>query len=431
MKVSPARSAAFDVLYRIEAEKAFSSVLLPIVEAKLPANDRGLCHEITLGVLRNKLYLDRVIDELSKGRKLDLEVRIALQIGLFQLIFLDRIPEHSAINESVEIVSRARKTSAKGFVNALLRSYQRAPTVPTYRDEIDAISVSTSHPRWLVERWSGHFGIEQARALCEANNRPPALNFRLVGNENEKRETFNELNSLHGLRPSEFIDGCFTAERMGSELQMLSDSDKIYFQDEGSQLVAKAVIDEAGSRVLDACAAPGGKTTMIAAAGAKVVIAGDVRSVRVQRLRETCSRHGTDVSILQYDAEIALPFEPRSFDTVFVDAPCSGTGTFRHNPEIRYSIGQADFKELSDKQLRILQNASELVKRGGKLVYATCSLESEENEGVSERFLQAEPSFEHVPAKVPARFLTPGGFGRTSPHRDGMDGFFVAVFERN
>ena len=432
MKISPARAAAFDVLCRIETENAFSSALLPVFEETLAANDRGLCHEITLGVLRRKLFLDRLIDDLSKGRKLDAEVRIALQIGLFQMIFLDRIPPHSAINESVELVARAKKISAKSFVNALLRSYQRNAVEPTFEDEIDKISISTSHPRWLVERWINQFGFGEASALCEANNCPPALSFRLVGSDRERQETLADLASLDGLRPSKLVEGCFAVEKMSEKLASLSDRNRIYFQDEGSQFVANAVVAEGGSRILDVCAAPGGKTTMIASSGDKNVVAGDIHFSRAQRLRETCGKHWmAGVSVVQYDAENMIPFEPSSFDTVFVDAPCSGTGTIRHNPEIRYSTEPDDIHQLSSKQLRILKNASELVKPGGRLIYSTCSLESEENEAVCDRFLREPLGFELTVPKVPPRFLTSAGFARTFPHRDDLDGFFIAVFRLN
>jgi 16S rRNA (cytosine967-C5)-methyltransferase len=429
MKVSPARAAALDALLRIETENAFSSIVLPLVEANLSPNDRSLCHETTLGVLRRKLYLDHLIDELSNGRKLDAEVRVALRIGLFQMLFLDRVPAHSAINEGVELVSRAKKSSAKGFVNALLRKFQREPFDPKYNDSVEEISILTSHPRWLVERWISRFGIDETRALCESNNRTPILSFRLVGTEKEKSETLGELEPNPNLRRSEFVDGCFLASRIDGDLLKLAEAGRIYFQDEGSQLVANAVIAEGGSRILDVCAAPGGKTTVIASATNTSVVAGDIRGSRVQRLRDLCEKQkAANVSIVQYDAESSLPFDEASFDSVFVDVPCSGTGTIRHNPEIRYSLASSDLEELSDKQLRILRNASEMVKPGGTLIYSTCSMETEENEVVCERFLREGLGLGTEPPKVPSRFITSQGFARTSPHRDDMDGFFIAVF---
>ena len=180
MSISPARKAAFDILLKIERDNAFSSVLLPQYEAGLNEKDRGLCHEIVLGVLRRKLFLDRLIDQRAKDRKLDTEVRTAIRIGLFQLLYLDRVPAYSSVNESVELTRRAKKTSAAGFVNALLRGFQRQMPVPVFTDEIDRISIETSHPRWLIEKWIGQFGLERARNIAEANNETPRLSFRLT-----------------------------------------------------------------------------------------------------------------------------------------------------------------------------------------------------------------------------------------------------------
>lgn len=396
MNISRARTAAFDILMRIEKDGSFSSALLPQFEEVLSEKDRALCHELTLGVLRRKLYLDAIIDSLSKGKRIDLEIRVSLWLGLFQLIELDRIPAHAAIDESVNLVLRAKKRSAKGFVNAVLRTFQRDPLVPQFDNSIEELCITTSHPQWLVERWIGQFGFEQTEGLCKANNERPVAAFRILQAENGQ-----------------------------------SGNDNIYFQDEGSQLVANAVIAEGGKLVLDVCAAPGGKTTMIAGGGATRITAGDVHPNRIRLLSETCERlRCTNVDIVRFNATQKFPFSALSFDTVFVDAPCSGTGTIRHNPEIRYSLTYSDIQELSRKQLTILQNASEQVRKGGELVYSTCSLEREENELICEDFVRANPQFTQSEPRVPDRFLTPGGFARTFPQRDQMDGFFIAVFER-
>jgi len=158
MNISPARIAAFEILAKIETEKAFSSVLLPIYEEKLEAKDRALCHEITLGTLRKQIYLDRVIERLTNGKKLDAVVRVILRSAIYQLGFLDKIPAHAAINDAVNLVQKAKKTSAKGLVNASLRRYQREKIELSFTDEIERISVETSHPRWLIERWNNQFG---------------------------------------------------------------------------------------------------------------------------------------------------------------------------------------------------------------------------------------------------------------------------------
>ena len=427
MKISPARKAAFDVLLRVERDAAFSSALLPQFESQLNEKDRGLCHELTLGVLRRKLYLDAFIEQLSSGKRIDIEIRIALQLALFQLLFLDRIPAHSAINESVELAAYAKKSSAKGFVNALLRSMQRGHPKLSFENDAERISIESSHPRWLVDKWIAEFGLESAEAICLANNKTPSLAFRAIGKEPEPIEN---LISTGAIRASEAVKNCFIATHFNTELRRLADEGSIYCQDEGSQLVAQCVIDIAARRVLDVCAAPGGKTSMIATSAEAFVVAGDLHFSRVERLKATCQNQSANVQVVQLDATGCLPFVAQSFDTVLVDAPCSGTGTIRHNPEIRYSITKTDIDELSCKQLLILENASDTVANGGRLIYSTCSLECEENEEVCALFLQRHSEFSPELPRADRRFHTSENFARTFPDRDDMDGFFMAVFRR-
>ena len=214
MNISRARAAAFDVLLRIEAEKSFSSALLPVYEESLSPADSSLCHELTLGTLRRQIYLDRVIDHFAGGKKLDTAVRVALRLGLYQLLFLDRVPDYSAINESVGLVQRAKKTSAKGFVNAILRRATREKIDLQFADEIDRISVETSHPQWLIEKWTGEFGIGETELLAAANNEIPRPAFRLTRLAVEIDDAVKE-----SWRRSEYVDGCFTAARSDAELR--------------------------------------------------------------------------------------------------------------------------------------------------------------------------------------------------------------------
>lgn len=413
MKISPARLAAFDVLRRIETDRAFSSVLLPAYEEKLSPPDRALCHELVLGVLRRQMLLDEVIRGFAGSKKLDTAVRIALRLGAYQLLFLEKIPAYSAINESVNLVQRAKKTSAKGFVNAILRRVGE-----TQIPEVD-IAVETSHPAWLIEKWQNEFGLDEAKRIAAANNSVATSAFRFIGEASGEFEK------------SEFVASCYLTRSITSELREKADRGEIYFQDEASQLVAHAVADGVGSSFFDVCAAPGGKTTQIVReARPALAVAGDLHWSRVEHLRQTCIRQQCAVEIVQYDATKPLPFEDAAFDTVLVDAPCSGTGTIRRNPEIRYFLSSEDFAELQGKQLAILKNASKVVTHGGRLVYSTCSLEREENEAVCSRFETDMSEFQKVKPRVPDRFITADGFGRTFPHRDGMDGFFIAEFLR-
>lgn len=420
MKISPSRIAAFEILTKVETEKSFSSVLLPIYEEKLDPKDRALCHELTLGTLRKQIYLDKVIEKLTIGKKLDSAVRIILRIALYQLIFLNKIPSHAAINDAVNLVQKAKKTSAKGFVNAILRRFARENIELDFADEVEKITVENSHPKWLIEKWINDFGVEEATKLAVANNETPKLSFRFTA------------------KTTDAIRKSLEAENIEHEkkyLRELAENGKIYFQDEGSQIIANAVELKESEKFLDVCAAPGSKVTQIGSKfqvpNSKLIVAGDLYWQRVKVLQKNCKNQGlVSVNILQYDAENPLPFADESFDVVLLDAPCSGTGTIRHNPEIRYFLEKKDFAELQAKQLAILKNASKLIKRGGRIIYSTCSLEKEENEEVCGKFVSENADFRLVNPNVSEKFLTAQGFARTFPQRDKMDGFFIAVFEK-
>jgi 16S rRNA (cytosine967-C5)-methyltransferase len=415
-KVSPARLAAFQVLLKIETEKSFSSVMLPIFEEKLQPNDRGLCHELTLGTLRKQLYLDRIIATFS-NQKLDLTVRIAIRLGLYQLLFLDKIPAYSAINESVNLVHLAKKQSATGFVNAILRRATREKFEPKFTDAIERISIETSHPRWLIERWIKNFGIEDTEKIAVANNETPKTTFRFT---NKTTDAIKQLLENEETRNDRKF------------LRELAENGKIYFQDEASQIVGQTIALKRDESFLDVCAAPASKLSQISAQADKnLIVGGDLYFRRVETMKEICGNQGLkNVQVLQYNAEKSLPFADESFDVILLDAPCTGTGTIRHNPEIRYHIEEKDFEELFEKQLKIITNASKLLKRNGRIIYSTCSLEVEENEQVIESFLANNSSFQSVKINLPEKFLTKQGFARTFPNRDDIDGFFIAELVR-
>jgi 16S rRNA (cytosine967-C5)-methyltransferase len=349
-----------------------------------------------------------------------------MRLGAYQIMHLDKVPSYSAINESVNLVQVAGKTSAKGFVNAILRRIsEKVPTLE-FADDVERVSVETSHPRWLVEKWIADFGFREAEQIAAANNAIPNVAFRAAG-----VGVLSETN----YQPSELVEGAFIAPSIDQDLREKADAGEIYFQDEASQLVAHIASSKPNGSFLDVCAAPGGKTTQVArkyrGIAGTLTVAGDLHESRVKLLQSTCERQKLDlVKIAQYDAENALPFADETFDTVLVDAPCSGTGTIRHNPEIRYLLRPDDFAKLAAKQRAILKNASCLVRRGGQLIYSTCSIQTEENEDVIRGFLQESPAFSLRQPGVPGRLLTDDGFARTFPHRDSTDGFFIAVLDR-
>ena len=436
MIITPSRLSTYEILLKIERKKAFSSVLLPLYEEQINQKDRALVHELTLGILRKKLYLDYAIENLSgkKTSKLDLEVLISLRIGLYQILFLDKIPVSAAVNESVKLVLHAKKKSAKGFVNAILRKAIREKKVFTenIENEIERISIETSHPIWLIEKWIKDFGLDETKKLAEANNETPKLVFRLTNKSDEK--TAEILNKV-GLEivGSKIVANAWIVSKSNEILRTYADTGKIYFQEESSQLVASLINLEPNESFWDVCAAPGSKATYIARQKVKsksqnLLIAGDLHLHRLRNLKENCEKiGGQDIQIVGYDAENSIPFENNSFDWILIDAPCSGTGTIRHNPEIRYSLKFEDFADLSAKQLKMLNNASKALKIGGHLVYSTCSLEPEENEEVIEKFLAENKDFHKLLPKLPQQFLTQNGFARTFPPRDKSDGFFMAM----
>jgi 16S rRNA (cytosine967-C5)-methyltransferase len=441
--VSPARRAAFEVLRRVEEEGAFAAPLLANLPDALSSEDRGLAYELTLGVLRRQLWLDRTIENFA-GRatgKLDAPVRLALRLGLFQLRFLARVPAHAAVNESVQMAHASGFRSAAPFINAVLRRATREPDydpAAAVADPLERIAVETSHPPWLIRRWGAAFGIEEAARFATANNDSAPSAFRVNTLKADPEVLVEKLRAeALSLAPSRVAPGAWRVEGgagASATLRGLAAEGLVYMQDEASQLVAHVLGARAGERVLDACAAPGSKTTHVAALaeGRALVVAGDIHAHRLRVVGETCARMGVvGVSLVALDAEVALPFAVETFDRVLVDAPCTGTGTLRHNPEIRWRLSRESFRELPAVQGRILSEAARCLRRGGRLVYSTCSVEREENEEVVAAFLQSHTDFKQKQAApAPAPLLLPDGAARTWPQRDDVDGFFLASLER-
>jgi 16S rRNA (cytosine967-C5)-methyltransferase len=441
-RVSPARGAAFEVLRRVEEEGAFASVVLAHAGTELRVEDRALCYELTLGVLRWQLWLDKLIGHYA-GRDaatIDAPVRRALRLGLYQLRFLSRVPQSAAVNESVNLAHATGQRASVGFVNAVLRRATREPEFDPATlagDELERISIATSHPSWLIARWAAEFGASDAELIARANNRTPPVAFRVNTMRADEREVIAKLGeSGVEVTASKIADGAWrvAAGTGGEALRALASQGIVYTQDEASQLAGRLLGAREGECVLDVCAAPGSKATQIAVLtnDRAFVVACDVYEHRLRTVVESARRQGIENMLtVALDAEASpLPFVDGSFDRVLVDAPCTGTGTLRHNPEIRWRITPADVAELAARQRRILANAARVVQVGGRLIYSTCSFEREENESVVESFLAAHAEFRQTRADAPPELLTPTGAVRTFPHRDDADGFFVAILER-
>jgi 16S rRNA (cytosine967-C5)-methyltransferase len=441
--VSPSRSAAFDILNRVETDNAYASALIAsLPESNLSREDRSLAQELALGVLRWRLSLDALIERFSERslERFDIPVLIALRLGLYQLRYLSRVPQSAAVNESVKLVKRARVASAAPLVNAVLRKAATRTQEPaTYgiADPLDAEAVELSHPRWMLERWSRAFGSDETKLLAVANNSAPAIAFR-INPLRAPAETVLSVLTEEGVSfgESRVAAGAYLAERGPSQVVVdAARAGEIYIQDEASQLVALLLEVRPGDRVLDLCAAPGSKTSHIAllAGDEASIIACDFHYHRLANLRAVCDRLGIkSVDAVTLDGTQPLPFISGRdlFDRVLVDAPCSGTGTLRANPEIKWRLTLDDIVRLADLQLSLLKRAASAVAIGGRLVYSTCSLEDEENEEVVRRFLDEIDSFDVVEPNAPTNLVTGEKFVRTYPHRNGTDGFFAAVLER-
>jgi 16S rRNA (cytosine967-C5)-methyltransferase len=450
---SPARRVAFEILRRVELEEAFASSLLVAKAEELRADDRALCHELVLGVLRRRLWLDSTLQHFANRRieSLDLPVRVALRIGLYQLKYLARIPPSAAVNESVNLVRTAGVKSAAGFINAVLRRATREPDYDpalAIADAIGKLAIEASHPEWLLQRWVENFGFEEAAALARANNDAAPVAFRLTTKALDSEISLEQIRgeleaagaqvSRSRIAPDAWRVSSRRAARKndganaGAILRRLSGDGLIYFQDEASQLVGHLLGARAGDRLLDVSAAPGSKAAHIAALQPDaIIVAGDLYEHRVRTLRDLARRQGANsIQPVVHDATIDLPFSETLFDRVLVDAPCSGTGTLRHNPEIRWRLKPDDIAELASKQKKILANAAAMVCRGGLILYSTCAVEPDENEAVVQDFIKSHPDFHPAPLAASPDLPSDTGAIRTWPHRHDVDGFFIMAFRR-
>lgn len=389
-----------------------------------------------MGVIRWQSLLDSSFSGLlTKGLgKLDPEVLIALRMGAYQLAFLDRIPGHAVVNEAVELVKKSGKSSAAGLVNAVLRK------LAGNRHDIisggKGLAADYAHPSWLVERWVALFGYDRSEKICRYDQQAPATMLRTSGPEDESillREGF-QLSPGALVKNARIVTG---GERWESALFRTG---RVAIQDEGSQLVA-ALVGE-GKRILDCCAAPGGKTAALAAAlPHSEILAAELHPHRARILRERAPQ--PNVQVITADAR-QLPFRA-DFDRVLADVPCSGTGTLARNPEIKWRLTPEDISDLQNRQTAILKSALKHVGPGGRLVYSTCSLEPEEDEDVVAAALKDNPEFELLPVKdellnlknsgalvwQDVDGLVNGNFLRTFPGVHPCDGFFAAILERS
>ena len=449
--IAPARVAAYDALAAVSAGNADLPTAIAFAREHLHDDrDRALAADIATGVQRWRAALDHLIVQFSKRSldRLDVEVVEILRLSAYQLLHLTRVPASAVVDDAVDLTRRAGKKSASGFVNAVLREIsrrrQKLPLPPRPADAADReaalayFSITLSHPRWIAARWYDRLGFEVAETWMRFNNTAAPLTLRA----NRLKMTTASLaerfaaEEIH-VKPARFAPDALVLEA-GYPMRSTALAEGLFVvQDEASQLVALLASANPGRRVLDACASPGGKTTAIAAAmdGNGLLVACDLRARRVDLLRRMVIATGAaNVRIVQADLLEPLPFSP-SFETVIVDAPCSGLGTLRRDPDIRWRRRESDLPALAADELTMLKHAAAVVAPGGRLVYATCSSEPDENDAVVDAFLAGAREFAPADARtvapaLPAAVVDSRGHLRTQPHLHELEAFFGAVFQR-
>ncbi len=440
----PVRKLAAEILSKVETRKAYADHLLDHTfrTVFLTAPDRALLNELTNGTLRWRGRLDAQLGGFLRRPLHDSEpfIRNLLRLTLYQLSFLDRIPDYAAVNDAVELAKAHGGEKAAGFVNGVLRNFLRGHKELSKPDAktgaISALAGYWSHPDWLIKRWQDYIGVEEIEALLKANNEAAPLVLRANHLKNTRA-------SLLTLLQSESVDASPTpwspqgivvqSKIPVNQLPGFRDG-RFQIQGEASQLVAYLLDPQPGERILDACAAPGGKTTHIAEmmTDQGEVLATDISIQGLKRLEDNATRLGLNsIRVFHADANGAIPDAPTEpFDRILVDAPCSGFGTLRSHPEIKWNRVEQDIQRLSRLQRRILARAAGYLKTGGILVYSTCTLTRDENEAAVEEFLASRNEFvlddaaSYLPGQ--SRNMVRGRYFMALPHRHNTDGFFAA-----
>ena len=433
VKKATARQVAISVLARVAATDAYLNVVLDTVLDELPLNDprdAGLVTELCYGATRRRLTLDDVLRRFA-DRGLDSiedKVLAALRLGVYQLFFT-RIPKHAAVGDTVDALKSVGFERAAGFVNAILRKASQLPALPTPEgDEVERLAIETSHPAWLVRRWTRQFGPERAATMLRADNDAP----HVVVRANTAKVTRDAL--LAQLQDAGIACHATQLSSLGIVLEAPGRIEELFgyaeglwqVQDEAAQLVGEFAQIPASAKVLDACAAPGGKACHLAQE--HTVVAIDVHQNKLPKIDSEARRLGLRERLtpVRADASKPLPESLGEFDAILIDAPCAGLGTLRRHPELRYRRQERDIAELAHLQREILEQCSQVLAPGGLLIYAVCSTDTVEGADQIEMFLRSHPDFTTEPPKGLAHLPTWQGHLRTLPGPEGLDGFFAA-----
>lgn len=437
-----ARKMAYNVLFDIEKNKNYSNMAINkhFKDCNLDKRDRGFATEIIYGVVENKIYLDYIIDKLSKIKtnKLNLKVKILLRMGIYQILFLDSVSDYAGVNETVNLAKKIDNRSS-GFINVILRNVIRQKETigeVNIEDPVDYLSTKYSYDRWIIRNWISNFGKDFTEDLLEANNEKPSIYLR-VNTLKINRDELIQLLEKQEVKCEKvlFIDEAIKVNNLKNiENNELYKKGFFTIQDISSMLVGKVLNPKENSQVIDICSAPGGKTTHIATLmnNTGKVVSRDIYNHKINLIKNSVNRLGLkNVTVELFDALNLDKESVEKFDYVLADVPCSGLGIIRRKPEIKYKE-KDEFKDLPKLQREILQNASKYVKVGGTLVYSTCTVQDNENIEVVESFLQSNKRFEFEKIENINVDLEneDKGYIKIYPNVHGMDGFFIAKLKR-
>ncbi len=437
------RRAAANVLVAVYGHKAYADIVLAKEVQKVHPRDRALATEIVYGVLRRSLTIDWLIESISsiKIKKMESAVLAALRVGVYQIYFLSNIPVSAAVNESVRLVKGAKK---KGFLNAVLRKAaeqkEQLAAGPLHADELTRMHITGSHPKWLVKRWDARYGASETTALMEANLKAPRKTLRTNTLRISRAELVKKLMDK-GLAVKDGLYSPFAVDiESGILPPEIKEAGLCIEQDEASQLVAILLAPEPGESVLDACAAPGLKTTHMAQMmnNEGTIVAVDKYAKRLQALNKISENLGISIikTLCKDSEEEGLLIGPDGpFDAILVDAPCSGLGVLGRTPDIKLHRRENSIKALAERQKRLLKNLLRFLKPSGRLVYSVCTLEPEETTEVVEWFLNNHNNMciegaDKILPKNCAPLADKNGCLQTLPQRHNMDGFFAVRFRK-
>lgn len=438
-----ARELALQTLTDILIDGAYSNHALSeqIEKNELTVQDKNFMTELVYGTLQHEQLLNFYVTPFFNG-KVKAWVRILIQMTLYQMLFLDSVPEHAAISEAVKIAKKRGGQFNGKLVNAILRELTRTPlpSLDTIKDEADRLAVETSHPLWLIKLWSKQFGWEKTIQMARANNERVNVTIRVNGVRGTREELKQKLESEGITCEYGNLSQDALVILKGNVIKTKAfEQGWFYVQDESSMLVARALKPKHHSKVLDTCSAPGGKTTHVAELMRQTgtVYAHDVYEHKIKLIEDNVKRLGLTnvVATLQDATTLNERYESDSFDAVLVDAPCSGLGILRRHPEVKITKQPSDLDEIMMIQKKILNTVAPLVKVGGTLVYSTCTVNRKENDKMVEQFLAQHPEYE-LDATLVNRLpevlheQTKKGMVQLFPGDYQTDGFFIACLKR-